>query len=187
MWERGYRGPLVNLALGAVEITERHPQAALKHLAEAERVNPNLPGLQVLIGRAYLRLRNWQDAQRAFSRATELDADSETAWHGLAVAALGQGQFERAAEHALRAVGLRADYAEAHYHLGVALSGLQRFADADVALRRALAIQPTLVAAYRRLIELYQGPLTDPRQARELRRQADELLLRRRLARRTAR
>ena len=187
MWDRGHRGPLVNLALGAVEMAERDAESALKHLAEAERLNPDLPGLQVLIGRAYLRLRGWQNAERAFSRAAKLDADSETAWHGLAVAALGQGRYGPAAEHALRAVGLRADYAEAHYHLGVALSGLERFPDAAVAFRRAVAIQPALVAGYRRLIELYQGPLNDPKQARELRRQADELLLRRRVARRGTR
>ena len=184
MWDRGYRGPLVNLALGAVEIAERQPGSALKHLLEAERVNPDVPALQVLIGRAYLRLRQWDDAERAFARAAELDADSETAWHGLAVAALGKGDPERAAEHALRAVGLRADYAEAHYHLGLALSGIGRPNDAAVALRRAIGIQPALVAAYRRLIEQYDGPLADPKQAREVRRWLEELLMRRRLARR---
>jgi tetratricopeptide (TPR) repeat protein len=186
MWARGYRGPLVNLGLGAVDVAERRVESALKHLAEAERVNPDLPGLHVLIGRAYLRLRRWDDAARAFETALRLDGDSETAWHGLASAALGQGHFEQAAEHALRAVGLRADYAEAHYHLGVALDRLGRHREAAVALARCVALQPSLIAAYRRLIELYAGSLDDARLAREYRRRAEEVMLRRRMGRQRA-
>ena len=174
----------MNLGLGAVDVAERRVESALKHLAEAQRVNPDLPGLHVLIGRAYLRLRRWDDAARAFEKALHRDGDSETGWHGLASAALGQGRFEVAAEHALRAVGLRADYAEAHYHLGVALARLGRHREAAVALARCVALQPSLIAAYRRLVELYVGPLDDAKLAREYRRRAEEVMLRRRMGRR---
>lgn len=184
MWEQGYRGPLVNLAMGAVEMAERRAESALKHLEEAERVSADRPGLHVLIGRAYLRLRQWDAAERAFNKALQHDGDSESARHGLAIAALGQGHYDCAAEHALRAVGLRGDYAEAHYHLGVALSRLGRPQDAAIALRRCIAIQPTLLAAYRRLVELYEGPLHDPRGGREFRLKSEEVMLRRRLSRR---
>lgn len=186
MWAQGYRGPLVNLAMGAVEMAERRAESALKHLEEAERVTPDLPSLHVLIGRAYLRLQRWEAAERAFNRALQHDGDSERAWHGLAIAALGQGHFDSAAEHALHAVALRGDYAEAHYHLGVALSRLARPHDAAVALQRCLAIQPGLLAAYRRLVELYEGPLDDAKSAREFRRRSEEVMLRRRLSRREA-
>jgi predicted AlkP superfamily phosphohydrolase/phosphomutase/tetratricopeptide (TPR) repeat protein len=184
MWARGYRGPLVNLALGAVEMAARRVEPALARLQEAERVNPGLPGLQVLIGQAYLRLRRWDLAGVAFRKAIDADVDDEQAWHGLAAAALGRGDFEAAAEHALRAVGLRGDLPLAHYHLGVALSQLGRPRDAVAAFDRAIQIQPTLVAAYGRLVELFEGPLYDPGRARHYRRRAEEIMLQRRQGRR---
>jgi predicted AlkP superfamily phosphohydrolase/phosphomutase/tetratricopeptide (TPR) repeat protein len=183
-WARGYRGPRMDLALGVVAMTERRFQSALEHLAEAESANADLPGLQVLVGRAYLRLRHWEAARHAFEKALRLDGDNAGAWHGLATAALGRRDFAAAAECALRAIGLRSEYAEAHYHLGVALSRLGRPHDAAVALRRALSIQPSLLAAHARLIELFKGPLSDPVRARQHRRDAEQVMLRRRLARR---
>jgi predicted AlkP superfamily phosphohydrolase/phosphomutase/tetratricopeptide (TPR) repeat protein len=183
MWSRGYRGPLVNLALGVLEMAERRTESALRHLVEAERVNPNLPGLYVQIGRAYARMRQWPKAQDAFEKALRADEDNEAAWHGLAVAALARCDYEAAASHALRAVGLRTDYAEAHYHLGVALSRLGRPADAESALKRSLTLQPNLLAACARLIELYENALNDPARVRETRKQAEEIMLRRRMNR----
>jgi superkiller protein 3 len=184
MRARGYRGPLVNLATAVLEMAERRTGDALKYLEEAERVNPDLPAVSVLIGQAYARLRQWPRARAAFEKAAALDADNESAWHGLAVAALAGCDDEAAAEHALRAVGLRPDYALAHYHLGVALSRMGRPRDAEAALGRALALQPNLLAACARLAELYEGPLDDPTRARAVRKQAQEIILRRRMGRR---
>jgi Flp pilus assembly protein TadD len=185
-WDAGQRGPLIHLALGAVEMADRHAEAALHHLEQAEAADATMPGLHVLIGRAYARLRRWADAERAFARAAELDPDGDTAWHGLATAGLGLGKFEAAVEHARRAIVLRPNYPEAHYHLGVALMRLGRATDADAALRQSIALRPDLLAAYARLVELYDGPLSDSAAAREYKRRADEIILRRRLRRRSA-
>jgi tetratricopeptide (TPR) repeat protein len=128
-------------------------------------------------------LRNWPRAQAAFEKAVAIDPDTESAWHGLAVAALARCDYEGAAELALRAVGLKADYAEAHYHLGVALSRLGRPRDAAIAFGRALALRPNLLGACHRLIELYEGPLADPARARAVRTQSQQIILRRRMSR----
>ena len=185
IWARGYRGPLVNLALGAVAMAERRMDEALRYLKDAERATPDDPGVYVMIGRAYLRLQEWEQARQAFATALQLDEDNEAAWEGLASAALGQGDDAQAAEHALHAVALRSDYPEAHYRLGVALARLGRATEAAEALRRCLAIQPNLLAAYGRLIDLYEGPLLDEGHARRYRRQAQEIILQRRLRRRS--
>ena len=182
MWARGHRGPLAHLAMAAVHVAERRAEAALRHLEEAERLSPDLPGLHVMRGRAWLRLRQWHRAAAAFDAALRSDADDESAWHGLACAALGRDEHELAAEHALRAVALRADYAEAHYHLGVALAFLGRAREAEAALRRCLSLRPGQLAAYGRLLELHEddGPLPDRARARECRQRANELILLRR-------
>jgi len=188
MWARGYRGPLAQLAMAAVLIAERNAALALQHLEAAERVSPDLPGLCVLAGRAWLRLRQWDRAAAAFDRALRRDGDDESAWHGLACAALGRGDDDRAAECALRAVGLRRDYAEAHYHLGVALTRLDRPHDAETALRQSLWLRPGLLAACARLLDLFEegGALADASRARHYRQQANEILLKRRLRQRPA-
>ena len=183
MWNRGYRGPLAHLAIAAVRLAERKADEALRHVEEAQRLSADVPGLPVLAGRAWLRLRQWDRAADAFEKAVSIDDDDESAWHGLACAALGRGEYEAAAEHALRAVGLRADMAEAHYHLGVALSLLGRPNDAEAALSRSLSLRPGFVAAYGRLLDLYKpgAPLADTERARECRQQANEVLVRRRV------
>ncbi|MEO6436668.1 MAG: alkaline phosphatase family protein, partial [Tepidisphaeraceae bacterium] len=118
---QGTHSALAHLALGAVDLAERRPAAALEHLEHAQCAHTATPALHVLIGRGYLRLRRWEEAERAFRLALQLDADSEAACHGLATVALARERNEEAAELALRAVGLRPEYPEAHYHLGIAL------------------------------------------------------------------
>ena len=183
MWARGHRGPLAHLALAAVDMAERNAAAALQHLEEAERATPDLPGLSALIGQAWLRLREWDRAARAFQTAQKSDSEDESAWHGLACAALGNGDDEGAAEYAKRAVGLRSDYPEACYHLGVALSRLGRGPAAEAALRRCLSLRPGLLAAYGRLLDLYEpgGAMPNPARARECRQRANDIILQRRL------
>jgi predicted AlkP superfamily phosphohydrolase/phosphomutase/tetratricopeptide (TPR) repeat protein len=184
MWDRGYRGPLAHLAMAAIDLAERRAASALEHLRAAEQTDPQAAGLHEMIGRAHLRLGRWDDARRAFETAAARDPDSPFPHDGLACAALGADEFEQAAGHALRAVRLRADYAEAHYHLGIALSHSARPREAEAALLRSVSLRPNLLAAYRRLIELYEGPLLDEGKARRSRQRADELMLQARARRR---
>jgi tetratricopeptide (TPR) repeat protein len=177
---------LGHLALAAVDLAMRNPTAALEHLETAEQLGGQTARLQILIGQGYRRLRYWDDAQRAFSKATMFDDDDAAGWHGMATAMLARGRNDAAAKLALRALELRPDYPEAHYHLGVALMGLGRAEEAAVALKRCLAVSPNMLPAYRRLVELYQGPLRDEALTRAYRQEARVLILQRRLRRRSS-
>jgi tetratricopeptide (TPR) repeat protein len=138
---------------------------ALDELLLAEQVNPLDPALHCRIGEVYLRLRNWAEAERAFSHALRLDADSARAHHGLAVAALEQGRYDAAARAALQAIGLRYRFPIAHYHLGVALAQLGDAEDAARAFETCLLQQPRLAAAHGWLAELYGSRLDDASKA----------------------
>ena len=177
---RGGGGALVELAYAAIDIAQRRAAAALEHLGRAARAGCELPEFHVLRGEAYLRLGRYAEAMEAFDEALARDDRLERAWDGKAAAHLGRREDEPAAEAALRAVAVRADHAAGHFHLGVALMRLGRAADAAVALRRATDLQPDLLAAHRRLAELYEGPLGDPAAARECRLRATGIALRRR-------
>jgi tetratricopeptide (TPR) repeat protein len=180
----GAPAALVDVAMGAIELGQRRPAAALDHLRRAQAGETASAALHVLIGQGYRRLRCWPQAEQAFRKALELDEEDETAWHGLATTALAQDQNEQAAEAALHAISLRPDYAEAHYHLGVALAGLGKPHEAAVALQRCLALRSDMLAALRALAELYDGPLSDAARARAYRRDAHAIILQRRLSRR---
>jgi tetratricopeptide (TPR) repeat protein len=180
---QGAPATLTHLALGMLELAERRPAAALEHLRQATAGHAASGEVHVLIGQGYLRLRRWNEAEEAFSRALEIDPDNAAAWHGRTVVSLAHEQNEQAIELALRAVELRPDYPEAHYHLGLALVGVAKPHEASIALKRCLALRPGMLAPYRALADLYEGPLKDPAQALAYRRDARAIILQRRMDR----
>jgi tetratricopeptide (TPR) repeat protein len=186
-WDSGERGPLVCLGFALVSLAKRFPREALDHLAQISNSELIIPGLHILIGQSYLRLREWDRAEQAFNTELSLNPNNEQAWGGLAAAAIGKQNYQFAAEHALHAVGLKPDYAQAHYHLGLALSSLGRHENAAQAFTRCLEIDPDFVAAYRGLIRLYEGPLWNPVKARTYRELSDDCMMRRHLHRSPAR
>lgn len=131
--------------------------AGLAAFRQAERLAPDDPVTQTYLGRVYLRQRRWPDAQRAFQRALAADPDLAEAHYGLSVALPRQGaaRVEAGAEHALRAVGLRFDFPEAHFQLGAVLSRLGWFERAAQAFEITLRLRPGFVLAHRYLARIY--------------------------------
>ena len=173
--EKGKDRPLAHLLLGALALAEDSHEQALDHLLQGEKVEPRFSGLHVLIGQAYLKLQRWEDAERSFRRALEIDGDSAKAYDGLAASLLRQQRYEEAADAALTAVGLLHHLAEAHFHLGVALANLGRPQDAINAFNMCLSICPEAVEAHRWLAEIYANSVNDPEKAGFHRRQSREI------------
>ncbi|WP_375466428.1 alkaline phosphatase family protein [uncultured Methylobacterium sp.] len=124
---------------------------------EAERLAPDDPTTQTYLGRLYLRRRQWADAERAFGRALALDPESAEANYGLSVALPRQGRerVEPGIEYALRAVGLRHEFPEAHFQLGALLSRLGWYDRAVQAFEITLRLRPGFVVAHRYLARIY--------------------------------
>jgi tetratricopeptide (TPR) repeat protein len=153
------------LLMGVIQFEEGEVDAALASLLKAESAEPRLPELHLRIGQAYLRLRRTADAERAFSRALDIDGDSPEAHVGLAIVRLRQRRNEDAADQALLAVGLQHYLPVGHYYLGVALARLGHTARAAVAFDTALSVMPGLIAAHRWLAVLFMQPGGDPEKA----------------------
>jgi tetratricopeptide (TPR) repeat protein len=154
-----------DLLMGVIQFEEGDVDAALISLLKAESADPRLPDLHLRIGQAYLRLRRTDDAERAFSRALEIDGDSPEAHVGLAMVRLRQRRNEEAAEQALLAVGLQHYLPLGHHYLGVALARLGHRGRAVLAFEAAASIMPGLVAAHRWLATLFMQPGGDPEKA----------------------
>jgi predicted AlkP superfamily phosphohydrolase/phosphomutase/Flp pilus assembly protein TadD len=148
-------GPWVNLMLGAAHLDVGDVEASLECLRQAEEADPRLPTLHILIGNVYTRTREWADAERAYQRALEIDADSPDALIGMARVRLAQRRNEEASELALNAVGLQHFNALGHYILGRALVRLGHWNRAVLALRTALSMAPAMSQARRLLGAVY--------------------------------
>jgi len=94
-------------------------------------------------------------AVQMFTRATEVDTDFVKAWNGLALSCANQVIYQglehhlAAAERAsLRALELAPNDPEVHATRGFVLIAQERYADAEEAFERSLAIDETTAAAY---------------------------------------
>jgi tetratricopeptide (TPR) repeat protein len=141
--------------MGMICFVEGKTDEALAHLKKVEATKQNIRYLQQHLGRAYLKLREWKEAESAFNRELKIDDDNPASHHGLAVAVLNQRRNEEAAEHCLRAITLEHHMPLAHYHLGLALTRLGQDERAILALETSLAIKPGLLNAHRLLALLY--------------------------------
>ena len=159
--------PRALLLAGVLEYYDRNIDKALEYLQLAEKAEPRLPGLHNQIGRVYLRMKQPDDALRAFKKALEIDGDSSVAHDGMAAALLRLGKPTAAAEHALIAVGLLHHFPRAHYRLGVALTRLKMYEPAIEAFETCIKIAPRAAAPHRRLAHIYSNRLNRPDLAAE--------------------
>ncbi len=107
------------------------------------------------VGRFLIELECWEQAKTVFEQSLESYAENPVALDGLAQFYNELGQFEDAAEHALEAVSLQHHFPEAHFHLGVALRGMQHAEDAIAAFETSLSMGHNTAEAHEQLASLY--------------------------------
>jgi tetratricopeptide (TPR) repeat protein len=100
-------------------------------------------------------MEKWEDAERAFRKELELDADSALAHTGLGRVTLQNGEYAGAVEELLVAISLWQSQPNAHFLLGTALAKLGRYQDAIRAFERSLDLAPDRKEIHARLAELY--------------------------------
>jgi predicted AlkP superfamily phosphohydrolase/phosphomutase/tetratricopeptide (TPR) repeat protein len=159
--------PQLDYLEGSLLFSEGSQSRALDYLRKAEKSVSHLPGLHILIGRVYLRMRNWVEAERAFIRALAIDADNPRAHHGLALASLRMNKIEIAVEEALNAVGLLYHFPAAHYHLGEALFHYGDFERAAQAFEVCAKMTPGNRRARHWLVKIYSEKINQPEKAKQ--------------------
>lgn len=140
---------------------------AVKQLASAIELNPNLPQLQSFYGRALLQTGDPDGAAAAFHKELARDPNDFAA-----NLALGQilterkqlSEAERVLQHALT---LRPSSAEAHFALGECLAKSGDLQDARPHLETAVNSLPRSLEAHRDLLDVYSGLRLQPDAARE--------------------
>jgi len=154
---RGTEGPRLipqpDLLLGMLDLEEGELDSALAHLRRAQEAQRSSPHVHVQLGRLYLRLRRYLEAENAFAAALAIDPDDHRAHDGMAEVCLAMHRDEDAAEHALAAVGRQHHYAPGHYHLGVSLARLGMLERAIVAFEHCRSMRADRARQAARWIE----------------------------------
>jgi predicted AlkP superfamily phosphohydrolase/phosphomutase/tetratricopeptide (TPR) repeat protein len=158
-------------AAGTLELAANRPDRALAFLQQAEELGLRSPAIFTDIGRAYLRLRKFPDARRAFQQAVSLDADLAGAHCGLGMALRGIGDIQAALEECRHAVELSPDDAQFNFELGETLLLFGKNDEARRALENAVEIDPEFIPALNSLGDML-GRLDHPAEAAEYHRRA---------------
>jgi tetratricopeptide (TPR) repeat protein len=136
------------LIRAAIALSRREMQTALRELEYAREVEPNLPSAHTLLGTVLLRLGRLDAAEDAFREAAQQNPADARARDGLAATFLRRGEYEDAADWALRALEQDMQLFSAHFHLGVALAHLNRPSEAVAALETSARLDSSRAAPH---------------------------------------
>ncbi|MFK7923275.1 MAG: alkaline phosphatase family protein [Bacteroidia bacterium] len=149
----------IHLLEGKLLLAENKTYKALKVFRLIEKEDSTKAGLNLQLGRAFSKLKKWNDALAAYNRELAIDAESASAWHGVGLAKIYLDQPQAAAEALLRAIELQYHVPEQHYYLGVALNKLEQYEVAAEAFATCLKLEPTMNQARRWLAQIYRDNL----------------------------
>ena len=132
------------LSLGGVFLIHELPEAASVVLSIGVKALPRSPRLRDALGRAYLKMKRFQAAEKSFRKTLDLDPDSEGSCLNLGYSQASQGQVEKARISYLECVSKDQNNYAAHYFLGSTLleMGSDWSKKATTHLKEALRLNP---------------------------------------------
>src|SRR5262245_55788689 len=142
----------------ALSSAGKHSEAVAK-FNEAIAVNATCYDCYNNIGYSYAQLKDWDKAEAAYKKSTELKPDDATAHSGLATVYNAERKFDLAAEEGAKATQLSSTLsagggggsADAQYNQGVILWNAGKIADAKKAFESAVAANPNHAEAHYQL------------------------------------
>ena len=111
-------------------LAEGKVKEAIDKFIEAEVKAPENPILFLLIGQSYVRLNDFDSAERSYKKALEIDPQNHKAYAGLGMAHYKVGFYEEAAKNFIESIALMYSQPMAHYYLGESLYALGDFSGA---------------------------------------------------------
>ena len=125
-----------------------HHDQAVELISRAIQLSPRpLAGWHNNLGEAHRKLKHFNEAEAAYRRAIETDANHAGAHNNLGLILQETGRIDDAIRELERALELQPDFAETHRNLATALHRSGETERAVQHLRRAVTIRPNYVKA----------------------------------------
>lgn len=142
---------------GSLLYAEGRFEEALDELLQARQTHThNLPGLYAKLGDCCIGLRRYDEASQWYQQVLDLAPVHPTARLGLARAALGRRDHERALQEAIAGVSQAYNNPAAHYFCARVLRRMGRLPEAIQSLKIALEFNSVFPEAQRLLSVLYR-------------------------------
>jgi serine/threonine-protein kinase len=140
--------PRVRLALGEIDLSAGRWREALERFDGELQAHPGQ--YEALLGRARALdgLGLTAEAESTFASAIALQPGDWRGYHRLGLLRFRRGSYATAIEPWLRVVEITPDNPTAYRNLGSAYFHMDRYVEAEDALRRSIAIRPSAVAYY---------------------------------------
>ena len=150
-----FQPPVVDFLKAQVLAMDGDPKAALERLEQVQQTHLARPGLFLQTAGLYMKLGRWSEAEQIYMKALEIDPDNPHAHLGMCRMHLRRRDYSVMADSALETLRRLYQYPLAHYYLGVALVGLQKYQRAATALQVAVSINPNFPQAHRLLTSVF--------------------------------
>jgi tetratricopeptide (TPR) repeat protein len=122
---------------------------ALTHLEKARELRPFVPEVNAALGTAYTLLKRFQDADTAFQRALDVDANHEPTHLAWANSYAARQQWRAARTHLEQLVAADTNSLAGHWHLAQLLAEQGELSAATNHYREVLRLHPRNEAALR--------------------------------------
>lgn len=149
----------IDVMEASILIEQGEHEKALKLLQKINKKRSNRiasASFHLQMGHCFVRLKDWENAKKAFATALIIDPDKASAHHGIGLSFLRQEKYEKALEAFLNSTGLVYQYPIAHHHIGEALYHLGEYQAAVEAFTVALTMNPALSASKKWLKKIYK-------------------------------
>lgn len=157
--------PALDVLEGTLLLFEQRHQKALELFQKVEREAGLTAGLQLRIANAYIQLNRLEDAEKVILKVVEAEPESERAQLTLGVVRYKLMRYEAALEAFMDSVGLLYAQPIAHYYIGECLLELEAYEAAIEAYQVVLKLAPSMNAARKRIIHIYENALQQPEKA----------------------
>ncbi len=144
------------LARGEELLIGKHdPRSSIKSFKKVVELEPQYSPGYVLLGTAYMQVREWSDAKSAFEKATKLEPSNASAFLGIGAALNQQQDFSGAIKPLGRSLELNPKSAETQYEMGRSFWGLQKWQEAEPHARRSLELNNEFAPAHALMGNIY--------------------------------
>jgi Flp pilus assembly protein TadD len=145
-----------NYAFGVVAMQREAASESIPYLRKYCEMRPHDPRGRLALGTAYFNSHDEEQAAKILSSISSDPATAAGANFFLARISNHQGQYTAALEYLRRVLQAQPNYAEAYAELGFVHIKRKEYPQAEVALEKALQLNPSSYAANLNLLILYQ-------------------------------